>query len=82
MKYTLKRLLTNNKAARFHYKVFNEKGELLTERKSNREYIACTIDGRYFFGRIDLIGKGAHGYNVKIRSEVNINQCPIAYLEI
>lgn len=29
-------------------------------RKSNRRYVASTANGEFFFGRMDLVGKGAH----------------------
>lgn len=64
--YTLNVKETGNKNAKYHYTVTNDQtGEVVTERKSNREYVACTINGQYFFGRLDLIGKGGHGQQVK-----------------
>jgi hypothetical protein len=56
---------TNVKAAKYLYQVIDENGNVLMTRKSNREYIAATIDGLYFFGRLDLIGKGMHGSDLK-----------------
>lgn len=79
MKYTLKVSETNNKAGKFHYQVVDETGNVLTDRKSNREYVACTINGEFFFGRLDLIGKGGHGRQVKRRNERNVELTPIAY---
>jgi len=61
MKYTLNVKETKNKAAQFHYTVTDENGNIISERKSNRVYVACTIYGAYYFGRLDLIGKGEHG---------------------
>jgi hypothetical protein len=61
MNYELKVNITNNKSAKFHYQVVDENGTIISERKSNREYVACTIHGSFYFGRIDLIGKGDHG---------------------
>lgn len=64
--YTLKVTETNNKAGKFHYQVIDDTtGEVISERRSNREYVACTINGSYYFGRLDLIGKGEHGTQVK-----------------
>lgn len=65
MKYKLTVTETGKKGARFLYQVIDEAGNILTERKSNREYVACTINGRFFFGRLDLIGKGDHGRSLK-----------------
>lgn len=65
MKYTLKVTETANKAGKFHYQVMDETGKVISERKSNREYVACTINGGFYFGRLDLIGKGDHGKQVK-----------------
>jgi hypothetical protein len=65
MNYELKVTETNNKAAKFIYQVIDEAGNVITERKSNKEYVACTADGVYFFGRLDLIGKGNHGVEMK-----------------
>lgn len=56
---------TGNKAAKYHYAVVDEAGKVISERKSNREYVACTIEGNFYFGRIDLIGKGDHGKMIK-----------------
>ncbi|CAB4136285.1 hypothetical protein UFOVP579_47 [uncultured Caudovirales phage] len=75
MNYKLKVKETNNKTAKYHYQVINENGEVITERKSNREYVACTINGEYFFGRFDLIGKGDHGRALKhYAHEVNCTE--------
>jgi|LakMenEpi03Aug12_release.lakeMendotaPanAssembly.Ray.scaffolds.fasta_scaffold3890757_1 hypothetical protein len=66
MNYELKVTETNNKAAKFIYQVIDEAGNVITERKSNKLYVACTADGVYFFGRLDLIGKGKHGAEMKV----------------
>lgn len=79
MNYTLKVTETANKAGRFHYQVVDETGKVLSERKSNREYVACTINGQYYFGRLDLIGKGDHGRQVKMNENANRPNVPIAY---
>ena len=65
MNYELKVTTTNNKAGKFHYQVIDENGTIISERKSNREYVACTIKGAFYFGRLDLIGKGDHGRSLK-----------------
>lgn len=59
--FTLTRTEINTKAAKYHYVVTDENGTVISERKSNREYVACTSDGRFYFGRMDLVGKGDHG---------------------
>ena len=64
MTHTLIVKETGNKAAKFIYEVIDESGNVITTRKSNREYVACTVNGQYFFGRLDLIGKGDHGKQV------------------
>ena len=60
MNYQLKVTETKNKAGKFHYQVIDENGNIISERKSNREYVACSINGAYYFGRLDLINKGDH----------------------
>ena len=69
MTYELTVTETNNKAGKYHYKVIDENGNVISERKSNREYVACTIDGGCYFGRIDLIGKGDYGRFLKYAIE-------------
>ena len=80
MNYKLTKTETNKKAAKYLYKVIDADGLVITERTSNREYVACTIDGSFFFGRLDLIGKGDHGRRVRNRQANNTEQTPIAYL--
>lgn len=65
MKYTLKVTETKNKAGKFHYQVIDENGQVISERKSNREYVACTRNGGFYFGRLDLVGRGDHGRMIK-----------------
>jgi hypothetical protein len=54
MKHSLKVTETKNKAGRFLYQVVNESGVVVAERRSNRDYVACLVDARSFFGRVDL----------------------------
>jgi len=49
----------------FLYEVRDEKGVLISKRTSKRDYVACTADGVYYFGRRDLIGKGDHGRRLR-----------------
>lgn len=65
MNYELKVTELNSKANKFHYQVIDQDGKIISERKSNRKYVACTTDGAFYFGRIDLIGKGDHGRRLK-----------------
>ena len=75
MNYTLKKTETNRKNGKFLYEVIDEYGNVISTRSSNREYVACTIYGGFYFGRIDLIGKGEHGRCQKIFfKNMNINQ--------
>jgi hypothetical protein len=46
---------------KYIYSIVDENGNVLETRKSNNEYVAATYCGAYFFGRLDLIGKGEHG---------------------
>ena len=57
--YTLTK--TTLKNGKFHYVVTDNNGNIISERKSNRNYVACTACGSNYFGRLDLIGKGDHG---------------------
>lgn len=79
MNYKLTVTETGNKAGKFHYQVIDETGAVISERKSNREYVACTIHGQYYFGRLDLIGKGDHGKQIKWCAEKGVQPYPIAY---
>lgn len=46
---------------KFLYTVTDENGNIISTRTSSRDYVACTIDGSFYFGRLDLINKGDHG---------------------
>lgn len=82
MNYELKVTETNNKAGKFTYEVIDEEGKVITTRKSNREYVACTINGQFFFGRLDLIGKGDHGRQIKATIQEGKQQpTPIAFVK-
>lgn len=61
--YTLTK--TTLKNGKYLYVVTDNEGNVISERKSNREYVACTIHGTMFFGRLDLIGKGDHGRYIR-----------------
>lgn len=49
------------KGKKYQYTVTDEKGNVVSTRTSARDYVACTADGSFYFGRLDLIGKGDHG---------------------
>lgn len=61
MKQNYKLTATTLKNGKTLYQVIDETGKVISKRTSTREYVACTIDGRYYFGSLDLIGKGDHG---------------------
>lgn len=59
-------LTKTQKGAKYQYQVIDTKtNEIISKRVSAREYVACTANGAYYFGRIDLIGKGDHGRTIK-----------------
>ena len=55
MNYELKVTEINTKAAKFLYEVIDEAGNIISQRKSNREYIYCTINTRYCSSKIGNI---------------------------
>lgn len=57
--YTLTK--TELKNGKFQYIVTDQNGNVISNRTSARHYVACTADGGFYFGRLDLIGKGTHG---------------------
>lgn len=63
---------TKSETGKYHYEVVDKHtGEVLSERKSNRVYVAATYDGNFFFGRVELAMK----YQVKTGTT------EIAYIE-
>lgn len=54
-------LIKVQKGKKFLYSVKDENGNIVSTRTSTRDYVACTADGSFYFGRLDLIGKGDHG---------------------
>ena len=69
---------TGKKSAKFIYSIVDENGNVLETRSSNREYVAATICGKFYFGRLDLIGKGDHGRYIKWTKEniVSVSKKP------
>lgn len=80
MHYTLEKKETGNAKIRFVYSVVDETGNVVSTRRSNRNYIAATINGQFYFGHFDLIGKGAHGQQIRILEKENRDPVPVAYL--
>lgn len=66
MQYTLNVKETGNKSAKYHYTITDEQGNVISERRSDRKYVAATITGSHYFGRVDLVGKGDHGNYLKM----------------
>ena len=55
-------LVKKEKGKKFEYQVIPaESKAIVSKRTSARDYVACVADGSYYFGRLDLIGKGDHG---------------------
>lgn len=64
---------------KYLYQIFDKTtGALLSKRRSNREYVAATIDGNSFFGRVDLAQK-CKPYYFPLKGETKMPV--IAYLE-
>ncbi len=61
----MKKTETGRKNGKYIYQVVDSNGNVKAERISNKDYVACTSGGTYFFGRVDLIGKGEHGYMIR-----------------
>lgn len=49
------------KGKKYQYTVTDEKGNVISTRTSASDYVACTANSEFYFGRLDLIGKGDHG---------------------
>lgn len=50
---------------KYIYQVEDEKGKICNKRISTRDYVAATMQGEFYFERVDLIGKGIHGLMLK-----------------
>lgn len=57
MNYELKVTEINKKNAKFLYQVIDENGNIISERKSNNEYVYCTINGYYYSSKLGNIEK-------------------------
>lgn len=62
------RLTVTPKGKRFKYTVVRvSDGVEMSSRLSVRPgYVACTVNGNFYFSRIDLVGKAAHGRELSI----------------
>lgn len=69
------------KGKNFEYTVTDENGNIISKRVSARDYVACTANGEYYFGRLDLIGKGDHGKYLKI-ANLTLNNPKQRYTDI
>ena len=67
--HTLKKTETGRKSASYLYEVMDQDGKVISTRESNRDYVACTSNGAYYFGRLDLIAKGDHGKELRNYSQ-------------
>ena len=63
------------KGTKFLYEIKErESGKVVAKRLSKRDnYVAATSNGEFFFGRLDLIGKGLHGKIVNRCKEILTN---------
>lgn len=61
------------KGKKYQYTVTDEKGNVVSTRTSARDYVACTANGEFYFGRLDLIGKGDHGKRLSHTAEILAN---------
>lgn len=65
MKLKLIKKQLSSKTGMKLYEVIDELGNVISSRKSKRDYVACTQNCDTFFGRIDLIAKGEHNKYLK-----------------
>lgn len=61
------------KGKKFLYEVKDENGNVISQRTSTRNYVACTANGEFYFGRLDLIGKGDHGKGLSNTTKILSN---------
>jgi len=60
------------KGKKFLYQVFDSENHLISKRLSGRDYVACTMNGKYYFGRLDLVLKGDHLREVNYYREMTL----------
>lgn len=68
--YTLARV---KKGSKWLYQIEDNNGNVVATRTSARDYEAATINGEFFFGRVDLIGKGDHGKALRVFENYSAN---------
>jgi hypothetical protein len=67
-------LVKKVKGKKYEYQVIDADSKaIVSKRTSAREYVACTADGSFYFGRLDLIGKGDHGKRLNHTAEILAN---------
>ena len=57
MNYELKVTEINTKEAKYLYQVVDDNGNVISQRKSNREYVYCTVNAVYCSSKIGKIEK-------------------------
>ena len=50
-------LTKTQKGKKYLYEVKDENGNVVSKRTSTRDYVACSVSGEFYFGRLDLVGK-------------------------
>lgn len=66
-------LTKTQKGKKYLYEVKDENGNVVSKRTSTRDYVACTANGEFYFGRLDLIGKGDHGKGLSNATKILSN---------
>lgn len=82
--YKLVKSQASPKAKKLYQVICIETGEVVSTRQSDRDYVACSIFGDWYFGRRDLVGKGDHGKSLSLLAFAGApvtTRCQVAYLE-
>lgn len=59
---------------KWYYQIIDTRdGQVVAKRTSKRHYVAATVNGENFFGRLDLIGKGEHGRLLAQAEDYKVN---------
>lgn len=74
------KLTRKQKGDKFVYTVTDERNNIISTRTSKRDYVSCTANGEFYFGRIDLIGKGNHGKDISYQSAI-LNNPELEYVK-
>lgn len=67
------------KGKKFLYEVKDENGNVVSKRMSTRDYVACSINGEFYFGRLDLVGKGDYLQKLT-RAQIMANYSEYMYI--